>query len=226
MSNIEIKVIPMGNPPLSTTAASTPLGQIQKVSITLQGIVHLCTDAELENARRKRHCLNRRRGHLPSHDMNNPADSTIPTEIPFRERYLVMDVTASGAHSRDTSIPWNEVTVGMVLQNDVCCDHAVMHAYHSRGEYQRKCRSASKKQRLRVDRVLDEEEERMCFLLDGCKSDVRLGLWNAETDFCVNSADGNKVLSTWYVRALSRDDKRSWMDALRIVTERKAQDVG
>jgi hypothetical protein len=226
MSNIEIKVIPMDPPPSSTTAPSTPPGHIQRVRITFQGIVQLCTDAELENARLKRHCLNRRRGPLPSHDMNIPPDSTIATEIPFREKYLVMDVMASCPHSHDTTaIPWNEVTTTNVLRNDGRCRHAVMHVYHSRGEYQRKCHSASKKQRLRVDRVSDGEEC-MRFLLQYCTSDVRLGVWNADTDFCVNSADGNKVLSTWYVRALSRDDKRRWMDALRIVTERKAQDSG
>ncbi|KAL3798187.1 hypothetical protein HJC23_005748 [Cyclotella cryptica] len=226
MTKLEMKVIPIDPPPSITNAQLPLLHHIQKVRITFQGMVQLCTDAELENARLKRLCLHRRRSHLPSHDNTMNEDSTAPMDIPFLEKYLVLDMTASFPHGphTDNSMPLEQCTLSMFSRGEIIsCSPAMIHAYNSRGEYERKCHSATKKQRLRVDRALDGEEMRVLF--DDCVSGVRFELLNSDTDFCVSSTDGNKVLSTWYVRALSSDEKCDWIHALKAVTEQKVRDA-
>ena len=75
--------------------------------------------------------------------------------MPFRERYVVLDLTfdVNDAISGDEEAAWTEVGGGEMASRRL----AVMHASDSRRDYERHGNSVRKKQRLRVDGVLAME---------------------------------------------------------------------
>ena len=92
-----------------------------------------------------------------------------------------------------------------VTNGEISCDYSMMHAYSSHQDFKRHCDSTRKKQRLHVDGVTDEEDVLSAFA--GASCDV-------STDFCVQSMDGTKVLSSWYFPT-SANIKKEWIDVLR-----------
>jgi hypothetical protein len=168
----------------------------QKFNITVKGTIKLCTDADLEKATAKKLRLLHR-----EQAAGDATNSDVLMQIPFVHRYAVFDMQTFIINEESVS---EEEILSKLVTGDMKCQQGTIHAYTSHQEYERFCYSARKKQRLRVDRVIDRD-----FHLGSCFEDKA---WNEDTDFCVQSLDGDRVLSRWYFRVSS---KAEWMNVLR-----------
>jgi hypothetical protein len=186
----------------STINTSCPQSH-EEIGITVHGKLKLCTDADLDYARLKRFRCIRRQAQV---DAGTNLDLDVVQVPLFVEQYLVLDMTAyTTASICDTDIS-QDVMLAKLIQGEISPHQSIIRAYSSFQDYTRFCNSARKKQRLRVDRVIDKESE----LLDSC-------ILNWDTDFCVQSVDGDKVLSSWYIRAPSCVTKANWIDLLKSI---------
>jgi hypothetical protein len=156
--------------------------------------------ADLEKAAAKKLRLLRLR--LQAADDAANLDTSM--QIPFVQRYAVLDMQVF--ISRDDEKSLEDVIISKLRDGEIACHQGTIHAYNSHPEYERFSNSARKKQRMRVDRVIDRDLH--CTLLGPCFENTTL---NEDTDFCVQSLDGDRVLSSWYFRVSSKD---KWVNAL------------
>lgn len=183
--------------------------------MTLRGTLKLCTQEDMEIARLKRQRMIRRQA---AENVKDCLNITTKIQMPFVERYIVLDTVASTRnHSNhdasinnqtDDDLISEAVIIAEPNNEIVSCQKATIHSYNSLLDYQRFCNSARKKQRLRVDRVIDTQIDSY-----NC-SDFEV--LDKETDFIVQSVDGSRVLASWFLRASSRDLKLKWMKRLSL----------
>lgn len=233
----------------------------QTVRITIRGPLHLCTSDEVENARlRNLRAFHRRRcsrGMLPSEEVGDrdkdegggSATGYKAEDLSFVERYVVLE-------SRCDMILWSnnnnnnnkdgDVSVIANIIKDILptnsCKTIMMHAYSSQEDYQRRCNSARKKHRLRVDRVVVDNPSPSSTIPnkdDDGHGDIQSTEFlsingtntNKDDNNNINNSyqqpnettttfnahmndDGGRVLATWYFRASSLKVKDAWLQIM------------
>lgn len=160
-----------------------------RIRVTVRGSLLMCTSEEVEGARLRQLNLLHRTRRLRE-------DGAIIKEIaevnfPYVERYVVLE-------SIGESLPIESFSDE--CSNQMACEEATLHSYSSLDEYQRRRNSARKKDRLRVDRLVDS------------RSSV-----DSSCDFQADALDGKRVLKTWYFRAPSPEVKGQWLNKMKIV---------
>lgn len=202
---IEVSRIDMNSTNINIALNSDSQSNI--ICITVKGKLRVCTNDDLETAHLKRLRMIRRQ-QAACNSISDPPKPDL--QIPFAERYIVLDMQSSMHSANEGITPSQEEILLAKLNNGrISCLHATIHAYNSHQDYERHCNSARKKSRLRVDRVTDQDLD-----IDYSCFGSQL---NEGTDFCVQSIAGGRVISSWYLRASTTEVKSTWMNVLGVI---------
>ncbi|KAL7469641.1 hypothetical protein ACHAXS_009908 [Conticribra weissflogii] len=159
-----------------------------RVTVSVRGTLLMCTSEEIEGVRlrqlnllQRTRCLGKDSAKIEEMEVN----------FPYVERYVIFEAICD----REP----------IELSSDGCSDKrtyeaAMLHAYSSFDEYKRRRNSARKKDRLRVDRLVDS-----------------LSSVDSSCEFHVDALDGKRVVKTWYFRAPNLEVKEIWLKQLNMI---------
>ena len=216
MSNDEQRITSVGLPNVEIYHLNSSTDNLC-VRVSIKGYILTCTSEEVENARlRQMRSMHRRR--LRGEEIGNMEECVL-LKLPYIERYIVLDATCE--IPRGSSCDGGDNSADCQKNNDkLTCKEAMMHSYGSFDEYQRKCNSARKKHRLRVDRLADSNFATSP-TIDSCmqkdnENGLEVSTSDGETEFRADSLDGTKILGTWYFRSPTMDAKQKWTEIVKI----------